>query len=75
VAALPEGAAAGTAPVLIVTERTSAPFFVAARVEAKVTPPSPPNGATLALPAAVLAELELAAGSEIAYLPLPSSSA
>jgi arginine N-succinyltransferase len=74
VAALPEGAA-GTAPVLIVTERTSAPFFVAARVEAKVTPPSPPNGATLALPAAVLAELELAAGSEIAYLPLPSSSA
>jgi arginine N-succinyltransferase len=58
-------------PVLIVIERTSAPYFNAARVEAHVTPPAPPNGATLALSAEVLSALELAAGDEIAYLPLP----
>lgn len=67
VALLPAEDAAVTAPVLVVTERTTAPFFVAARVEALVTPP---NGATLALPAAVLSELELAVGDKIAYLPL-----
>jgi arginine N-succinyltransferase len=59
-------------PVLIVMERTSAPHFVAARVDAHVTPPAPPNGATLALPADLLSALELSAGDEIAYLPLPA---
>ena len=67
VTALPAGAAAGGAPVLIVRERTEAPFFVAARVETAI-------GATLALPAGVLQALELAVGDEVAYLPLPNRS-
>jgi arginine N-succinyltransferase len=73
VAAQPPGAAPAAAPVLIVTERTAAPFFVAARVEAVVQTSAAPNSATLALPAAVLLELGLAEGDEVAYLPLSSS--
>jgi arginine N-succinyltransferase len=62
----------GRTPVLVVTERTAAPFFRAARVDAVL--PAPPNGATLALPAPVLSELELAEGDEVAYLVLPKTS-
>jgi arginine N-succinyltransferase len=58
--------AAGPArPLLIVSERTQAPFVRAARVEAHA---DEDNGATLRLPAEVLRALALAPGDEAAYL-------
>jgi arginine N-succinyltransferase len=68
-AAEPPGPGADLRPVLVARQRSQAPFVLAARANAPL-PRSAGNDATLALPADVAGRLQLAAGDELAYLPL-----